>query len=89
MLYLVNGQIKRKVETIIDVERYDHSGVYFITLFRFSDGSLEFEESCTEVSWSLLSYLKIQRTKLLLKLNSWLFGGKQTEKMDSIIKEKQ
>lgn len=70
MFYFVDGRIKKLAERIVDVEQYDYTGVYFLELLRFTDGSVIFAEECQELSFKgLCEYLRMQRTKLLMKFH--------------------
>jgi|688.fasta_scaffold602630_2 hypothetical protein len=84
MFYLVDGQIKRKVETIVDVQRYDLNCAYFLEFIRFSDGTIACEDFCFELSLrNILAWLRMRRTKLLMRFNSLVFSKKNKE-IDSI-----
>jgi hypothetical protein len=85
MLYLVDGRVKRLAERIIDIQRYDPSGCYALELLRFTDGSVYFVEECQELSFkSLCEYLRMQRTKMLMRFNIWFYLVVEEVESDSI-----
>lgn len=70
MFYFVDGRIKKLSERIIDISQYDYTGVYLLELLRFTDGSIMFAEECQELSFKgLCEYLRMRRTKLLMKFH--------------------
>ena len=77
MLYLVDRRIKKLVERIVDIDQYDYTGVYYLEWLKFSDESVYFVEDCFELSINnLLSFLRVQRTKLLMKFYCLLTARK-------------
>lgn len=76
MLYLVDGQIKKLAERIIDIEQYDYTGIYFQELLRFKDGSVAPVDDCRELSFKgLCEYLLMKRTKLLMRFHYLVAGN--------------